>query len=91
MRNQLSDATQRRSRDIAPSIFLKSLTATRHFSMSSIPHPPETSELQIPNSRFKNPKAAPRPIENRHSESDGHGGGSFLAPSNRKIRLDEIW
>ena len=25
------------------------------------------------------------------AESDGHGCGSFLAPFNPKIRLDEIW
>ena len=37
IKNQ-SDTTKRRSRDIAPSIFLKPVTATRHFSMSSIPH-----------------------------------------------------
>ena len=35
---RFSDNTKRRSRDIAPSIFLKPVTATRHFSMSSIPH-----------------------------------------------------
>jgi len=38
IKNQRSDTTRRRSRDVAPSIFLKPVTATRHFRMSSIPH-----------------------------------------------------
>ena len=38
IKNQLSDTTKRRSRDMAPSLFLKPVTASRHFSMSSIPH-----------------------------------------------------
>jgi hypothetical protein len=37
IKNQLSDTTQRRSRDLAPGIFLQPVTATRHFSMRSIP------------------------------------------------------
>ena len=38
IKNQRSETTKRRSRDIAPSIFPKPVTATRHFRMSSIPH-----------------------------------------------------
>ena len=49
IKNQLPDTTQRRSRDIAPGIILKPVNATRHFSMSSIPH-------GIPQSNFSRRK-----------------------------------
>ena len=42
IKNQLSDTSKRRSRDMAPSICLKPVTATRHFRMS---HPWRSAEL----------------------------------------------
>ena len=53
IKNQLSDTTKRRSRDMAPSICLKPVTATRHFRMSSIPY-------GVPQSNFSRRKTTLR-------------------------------
>ena len=51
--NQRSDATQRRNRDIAPGIFLKPMTSTRHSSVTSIPH---GVRYAVPKSNFSRRK-----------------------------------
>ena len=74
-RNQRSDTTKRRSRDMAPSIFLKPVTATRHFRRGPIPH-------GVPQSNFSRRKITLRyaPFKSRP--------GTFCSLHFRLIYLD---